>query len=55
VAVVSGVVAYAVAQPLPGGTPIVVTGVVGSLLGAWLTRGRTLEEPRLEDAIREVA
>lgn len=55
VAVVSGVVAYVVAQPLPGGTPIVVTGVVGSLLGAWLTRGRPMDEPRLEDAIREVA
>jgi hypothetical protein len=35
--------------------PIVVTGVGGSLLGAWLTRGRPAEKPRIEDAIREVA
>ena len=33
----------------------VVTGVGGSLLGAWLTRGRPAEKPRIEDAIREVA
>lgn len=55
VAVLSGALAYAVAQESSGGVPIVVTGVAGSLLGAWLTRGRPVEEPRLEDAIREVA
>ena len=55
VAVASGIGAYVVSQSLPGGIPIVVTGLGGSLLGAWLTRGHTVEEPRLEDAIREVA
>ena len=50
VAVVSGALAYVVARRLPGGVPIVVTGVAGSLLGAWLTRGRPVEELRLEDA-----
>jgi 4-azaleucine resistance transporter AzlC len=55
VAIASGVLAYVVAQVASGGIPIVVTGVGGSLLGAWLTRGRSVEEPRLEDAVREVA
>jgi 4-azaleucine resistance transporter AzlC len=55
VAVCSGVGAYLVARPLPGGAPIVVAGIGGSLLGAWLTRGRPADERRLEDAIREVA
>jgi hypothetical protein len=35
--------------------PILITGVVGSLLGAWLTRGETPRTPTLEDAAREVA
>jgi 4-azaleucine resistance transporter AzlC len=55
VAVASGVLAYLVAQVSSGGVPIVVTGVAGSLLGAWLTRSCGVEETRLEDAIREVA
>ena len=55
VALFSGALAYLVAQTASGGVPIVVTGVAGSLLGAWLTRGRTVEEARLDDAIREVA
>jgi hypothetical protein len=55
VAVASGALAYLVAQVSSGGVPIVVTGVAGSLLGAVLTRGRPVEEPRLENAIREVA
>ena len=56
VAVASGILAYAIAQATTsGGIPIVVTGVAGSLLGAWLTRGRPGGEQRLEDAIREVA
>jgi branched chain amino acid efflux pump len=55
VAVASGALAYGVAQVSSGGVPIVVTGVAGSLLGAWLTRGRGVEEATLEDAIREVA
>ena len=56
VAVASGGLAYAVAHmSSSGGVPIVVAGVTGSLLGAVLTRGRKVEEPRLDDAIREVA
>ena len=55
VALFSGALAYVVAQMSAGGVPIVVTGVGGSLLGAWLTRGRPVEQARLEDAIREVA
>jgi 4-azaleucine resistance transporter AzlC len=55
VAVLSGALAYGVAQLSSGGVPIVVAGVTGSLLGAWLTRGRPVGEARLEDAIREVA
>ena len=55
VAVVSGAVAYVLAEGLPGGLPILVTGVAGSLLGASLTRGRPSEEIDLEDAAREVA
>ena len=55
VALFSGALAYVVAQMSSGGVPIVVTGVGGSLLGAWLTRGRPVEQARLEDAIREVA
>ena len=55
VALFSGALAYIVAQMSSGGVPIVVTGVGGSLLGAWLTRGRPAEKPRIEDAIREVA
>ncbi len=55
VAVASGVVAYVLTQVLPGGLPIIVAGVTGSLLGAWLTRGRPTPERRLDDAVREVA
>ncbi|HET6684524.1 MAG TPA: AzlC family ABC transporter permease [Gaiella sp.] len=55
VALFSGALAYVVSQMSSGGVPIVVTGVAGSLLGAWLTRGRSVGEARLEDAIREVA
>ena len=55
VAVVSGSVAYVLAEALPNGLPILVTGVAGSLLGASLTRGRPAAEIDLEDAAREVA
>ncbi len=55
VAAGSGLVAYALAQFLPGGLPIIVTGVAGSLLGAFLTRGRPPSAARPEDAVREVA
>ena len=55
VAVVSGSAAYVLAEALPNGLPILVTGVAGSLLGASLTRGRPAAEIDLEDAAREVA
>jgi 4-azaleucine resistance transporter AzlC len=40
VALASGALAYGLARTLPGGLPILLTGVAGSLLGAWLTRHR---------------
>jgi len=55
VAVVSGALAYVLARDLPGGLPILVTGLVGSLLGAALTSGRPGDDVRLDDAAREVA
>jgi 4-azaleucine resistance transporter AzlC len=55
VALFSGALAYVLSEELPGGLPILVTGVAGSLLGAALTHGRPDDEPRLEDAAREVA
>ena len=56
VAAASGVVAYALSQALPGGLPILVTGVLGSLLGAWLTRSAPPGDAfRMDDATREVA
>jgi 4-azaleucine resistance transporter AzlC len=55
VAVASGAVAYGLDRVLPGGLPIIVAGVAGSLLGAGLTRGRPAPDMVLEDAVREVA
>jgi len=55
VAVVSGALAYVATRGLPGGLPILLTGVVGSLLGAALTSGRPDEEPEVDAAVREVA
>ncbi len=56
VAVGSGVLAFGLARFLPGGVPILLTGIVGSLLGAMMTRGtapdRTIDR---DDAAREVA
>jgi 4-azaleucine resistance transporter AzlC len=56
VALASGLLAWVIARALSGGLPILVTGVAGALLGAWLTRGST-ESPELDidDAVREVA
>jgi 4-azaleucine resistance transporter AzlC len=54
VALASGAVAWLLARVLPGGLPILVTGVAGALLGAWATRGRTSPTPgeiAHEDAI----
>jgi 4-azaleucine resistance transporter AzlC len=56
VAVVSGALAFGLAEVLPGGLPILVTGVAGSLLGAWLGRGAEADVERdLRDLAREVA
>jgi predicted branched-subunit amino acid permease len=55
VALVAGAAAYILADALPGGLPILVTGVAGSLLGAFLTQGRPDDAIRLDDAAREVA
>lgn len=57
VALAAGVLAYGLHQGgLPGGLPILVTGVVGSLLGAALTR-RMPADATIDpaDAVREVA
>jgi 4-azaleucine resistance transporter AzlC len=56
VALGSGAVAYALARSLPGGLPILVTGIGGSLLGAYMTRNSPLDRGvDADDAAREVA
>jgi 4-azaleucine resistance transporter AzlC len=55
VAVISGVLAILFSKILPGGFSIFATGVIGSLLGAWLTRSEPAPSPNLEDNTREVA
>ncbi len=62
VAVLSGLAAWMITPRLPSGLGILVVGVLGSALGAWLTRNEVLPEPTpedteptLEDAAREVA
>jgi predicted branched-subunit amino acid permease len=55
VAAASGAIAYVAARGLPGGLPILLAGVVGSLVGAVLTSGRPDDEPDIETAAREVA
>jgi predicted branched-subunit amino acid permease len=55
VAFVSGALAYVLARGLPGGLPILVAGIAGSLLGAALTSGRPSDDVSLDDAAREVA
>ncbi len=57
VAIFAAVFAWLINSRLPGGLPILLTGIVGSLLGAWLTRSEPTPEaiPTLEDAIREPA
>lgn len=56
VALVSGALAFGLARVAPGGLPILLTGVGGSLLGAFLTRGQPADR-RIDpaDAAREVA
>lgn len=56
VALVAGALAFGLHQLLPGGLPILVTGVAGSVLGAFLTRRAPADAHiNREDAVREVA
>ncbi len=55
VVIFSGILALVLSKLLPGGFSIFVTGIIGSLLGAWLTRSEPLENPSFEDTAREVA
>lgn len=56
VALASDVLAYGLARTLPGGLPILLTGIGGSLLGAFLTRGASPDRTiHADDAVREVA
>ncbi len=56
VAAASGALAYLLARELAGGLPILAAGVLGSLLGAWLTRtGPPDQAFNADDAAREVA
>jgi 4-azaleucine resistance transporter AzlC len=56
VAAGAAALAWLLSRWLPGGIPILVTGIAGSLLGAWLTRAAPpLSEIDLADAAREVA
>lgn len=56
VALASGALAFGLARALPGGLPILLTGIGGSLLGAFLTRGTPADRTiHPDDAAREVA
>lgn len=56
VAVCSSLLALGLHRVLPGGLPVLITGVVGSLLGAYLTRHNPPPtETHPNDAVREVA
>jgi 4-azaleucine resistance transporter AzlC len=56
VALASGALAFGLARALPGGLPILLTGIGGSLLGAFLTRGTPADRSiHPDDAAREVA
>jgi len=55
VALASGALAYVLSRSLPGGLPVLITGVGGSALGAILTRGGAPDRAaHPEDAAREV-
>lgn len=56
VAVGAGALAHGLQRSLPGGLPILITGVAGSLLGAFLT-SRSPGDPTIDAAaaVREVA
>ena len=56
VALASGALAFGLSRGLPGGLPILLTGVGGSLLGALLARGTPADRSiHPDDAAREVA
>ena len=56
VALAAGALAFGLARALPGGLPILLTGIGGSLLGAFLTRGTAADRSiHPDDASREVA
>jgi 4-azaleucine resistance transporter AzlC len=56
VALSSGALALALSRVAPGGVPILLTGIGGSLLGAFLTRGTPADRSiHPDDAAREVA
>jgi 4-azaleucine resistance transporter AzlC len=56
VALASGALAFGLARTVAGGLPILLTGIGGSLLGAFLTRGTPVDRSiRTDDGIREVA
>lgn len=56
VALVSGALALAADQVLARGLAVLVTGAAGSVLGAWMTRGTSVDAERdLRDLAREVA
>ena len=56
VALTSGALAFGLARVLPGGLPILLTGIGGSLLGAFLTCGTPADRSiHPDDAAREVA
>jgi len=56
VAVFSGLLALGLHEALPGGLPVLVTGIGGSLLGAYLTRGDAPgPESHPDHGVREIA
>ncbi|WP_411277038.1 AzlC family ABC transporter permease [Gaiella sp.] len=56
VAVFAGTLAFGLQHGVPSGLPIFITGIAGSLVGAFLTRG-AIADPTIdaEAAVREVA
>jgi 4-azaleucine resistance transporter AzlC len=55
VALASGALAFGLGRVLPGGLPILLTGIGGSLLGAFLTRGMPADRTiHVDDAARRL-
>ena len=56
VALASGALAFGLGRTVPGGLPILITGIGGSLLGAFLTRGTPADRTiHPADAVRDVS